>query len=204
MNKRQEQKSRQKVRGNAQSRLLDDKSKEKEKEQEKKRERSRDKSKDSSKSIKQNIDKIFNKNNTEFVNKGLNIITLTDSGIFSQYEEINKKEILTKNTDKIEEVSKIIIENGEKTTKGKAKKLGEELYDLIANMKKTNNKCPFPYLKFNQSLKDEDFINKIKESINYISGKMDNDYISALSQLYQLDNRNDIPFTREDIVNNHY
>ena len=61
--------------------------------------------------------------------------------------------------------------------------------------------------------KSEEEIIKINKSLtilcnetsnNVFESKMGNDYISALSQLYQLDNRNDIPFTREDIVNNHY
>ena len=57
--------------------------------------------------------------------------------------------------------------------------------------------------------KSEEEIIKINKSLtilcnetsnNVFESKMGNDYISALSQLYQLDNRNDIPFTREDIV----
>jgi len=70
--------------------------------------------------------------------------------------------------------------NGKKTSKREAQSLGQELYSLIKNMKKTDNKYSFPILKFNQSLNDKDFMEIIKNSIKYFSGKMSYDYVEKV------------------------
>ncbi len=169
-----------KRRGKTQSKKLRDKSKGEE-EKRKNKERSRDKSNENSKSEKIILNNIFQKNNSEFINKGLNLITISDSdsGIFAKYEEINRQAIL-QNSDGITEKINIMEINEEKTNKTDAQSLGQNLYSLIYNMKKTNNKYSFPILKFDQSLNDKEFMEIMQNSINYISGQMDNDYIKKI------------------------
>ena len=70
--------------------------------------------------------------------------------------------------------------NGKRTNNDKAIKLGDQLYNLISNMEKTDNIYPFPILEFNKSLEDEDFHKIIEEAINYICGKMNSKYTENL------------------------
>ena len=173
---------RQNLRRKTESKKLKDISREKEEEEEEKRnnrERSRNKSKEHSKSERQIINNIFQENKTKFISQGLIKTILSDSGIFSKYEEINKKEILNKSED-LTKVINIMKKNGKKTITKEAQSLGQELYTLIKDMKKTDDKYSFPFLKFNQSLNDKEFMEIIKNSINYFSGKMSNDYVEKI------------------------
>ena len=126
------------AKGNTMQRKPNIKSKVKKlKEKNKIRERSRDESKQRTKIAKLNLDKIFKKNKSLYVNKGLTTIITTDSGILSKYEEINKQQIYMKYEGNVEELNRLMEINGKRTNKDKAIKLGEQLYYLISNMKKT-------------------------------------------------------------------
>ena len=126
------------AKGNTMQRKPNIKSKVKKlKEKNKIRERSRDESKERTKIAKLNLDKIFKKNKSLYANKGLTTIITTDSGILSKYEEINKQQIYMKYEGNVEELNRLMEINGKRTNKDKAIKLGEQLYYLISNMKKT-------------------------------------------------------------------
>lgn len=114
---------RQNLRRKTESKKLKDISREKEEEEEEKRnnrERSRNKSKEHSKSERQIINNIFQENKTKFISQGLIKTILSDSGIFSKYEEINKKEILNKSED-LTKVINIMKKNGKKQSQKRLK-----------------------------------------------------------------------------------
>ena len=149
------------------------------------RERSRDKSRNSkSEKLDIYLNDFFNNNNAKYNNNGLyiKITNLSDCGIYSKYENINREKIQGFDENTKSKIKEIISQNCILTQSDKAKILGRKLFDMISIIKKINIKYPFPNLEFNKSLNDDEFMEKVKDSINYICGKMNGDYIEHLRQ----------------------
>ena len=78
----------------------------------------------------------------------------------------------------------------DQTKEKKGKKLGEQLYKLLISLKKRHNKFETPKFPFSQSLNDNEFIELVKQYINYCENNKTLDELTHIRNIFEKEETN--------------
>ena len=168
----------------------------------KNKERSRENSMEKEKLIKNKIKENDKLNNIEIeIEKKLNnlcpnneskIITVIEpnSSVLNEYRNLNENYIKNLNDKEKKNIYEIIKNNIIQTEEKKAKELGENLYNSLISLKKSDISVNMPKLPFSQSLSDEKFIDLINESISYCESDKNCAQISDIIKIFTNQEKN--------------
>ena len=142
--------------------------------------------------------------------KTLEKLYLNISKSLSKFDNMNYK-YLNNDSEIIKELGKdnlynIFKNNAKATQSHLQKQYGEKIFELLTKIEKTNDHQNIPILPYGKSLRDQEFINLVKESILFLGNK-NKDYIKYLNNNFrkyekQIKSMFKLPQINKDIVEN--